>query len=173
MKRGPKPKPIAIHKLEGTFEKSRHGKVREPLAPGALETKAAPAWMNDDQRELWADVLVDAPRDVLRRIDWQLFAAYIELMDRHAKAVVAQRQIDRGRPLPYIAKGAHGVTASPYLRIINHCVILMTRLQSEMGFTPSSRVRLAMDRGGVSPGEAEDDDWSRIYGIRVHPGSDA
>jgi phage terminase small subunit len=34
------------------------------------------------------------------------------------------------------------VTISPYVRIMNHCVLLMTKLQSEMGFTPSARASL-------------------------------
>jgi phage terminase small subunit len=138
MPKGQPPKPLALHKIDGTARKHRHGNLREPDAPGALTARMAPAWLTDDQRALWADVLADAPRDLLRRIDASLFANYIELMDRHAKAVVAQRALDHGAKLPFLANGKKGVMISPYIRIINHCVILMARLQSEMGFTPGA-----------------------------------
>ena len=37
---------------------------------GRLRTKTAPSWLTEDQRELWTELLRNAPKDILRRTDW-------------------------------------------------------------------------------------------------------
>jgi P27 family predicted phage terminase small subunit len=164
-RRGQPPKPTAVHKLEGTL-RPYHGQRRDPVAPGSLSTKSPPTWMSDTQREMWMETLLDAPRDVLARIDWQMFASYIELADRHQRAVLAQRKLDDGQALPFLTKRKGGVGTSPYIRIINNTVLLMARLQSEMGFTPVARARLLR-----APGDDPDNDpntgWALLDSLRV------
>ena len=170
-RRGRPPKPALVHQVEGTWQPSRHGAAPGELgAPGELSGKRPPAWMNDAQRKLWHEVLRDAPPGLLRRVDWALLANYIELLNRHAQAVEAQRQLDRSQPLPFLVKGKDGPALSPYLRIINHCVLLMTRLQGEMGFTPVARARF---RDRESEPDEEDVGWASLGRLRVVPGGKA
>jgi P27 family predicted phage terminase small subunit len=168
--RGRPPKPTVLHKIEGTARPHRHDiRMAEPQAEGDLAHKPAPEWLTDSQRELWADLLLDAPRDLLKRIDWSVFANYIEVVDRHARLVQAQQKLDQDQSLPFLVKSKHGPMLSPYLRAINHCVLLMIRMQGEMGFTPAARARLV-----TAPPEREGDDaanpWNVLRSLRVVQG---
>jgi P27 family predicted phage terminase small subunit len=166
-RRGRPPKPAQLHKIEGTFQPVRHGAAATDLeAPGQLAERAPPRWMTRAQKKLWKEVLLDAPHEILRRIDWALFANYIELVDRHARAVLAQRQLDQS-VLPFLVRGKNGLEASPYLRVINQCVMLMTRLQTEMGFTPVARARF---RNGQTELDEDDAGWARLGRLRVVDG---
>jgi phage terminase small subunit len=95
--------------------------------------------MTERQREIWAGILADAPHGLLRRIDRQLLVNYVELVERHERAAIAQRQVDNAAgTAPLLSR----IGISPYLKIMNHCVMLMSKLQSELGFTPSARAAL-------------------------------
>jgi phage terminase small subunit len=98
--------------------------------------------MTERQREIWARILADAPHGLLRRIDGQLLVNYVELVDRHERAAIAQRQVDDAAETAPLLSRNGGI--SPYLKIMNHCVMLMSKLQSEPGFTPSARAALGM-----------------------------
>jgi P27 family predicted phage terminase small subunit len=80
----------------------------------------------------------NAPRGVLKRIDKTVLAGFIVAADTHRKASVAMAQTEllvksptQGLPLQ-----------NPYLPIVNRQAVLMTRIATELGFTPCSRSRL-------------------------------
>jgi phage terminase small subunit len=163
-------KPTALLKLQGTLIQHRHANRADPDAPGDLAQKPAPEWMTEAQRILWTEILLDAPRGLLRRIDWVVFANYVEVVDRHAKAVQAQRQLDEGQAMPFLVKRKDGPGVSPYLRIINHCVLIMRNLQGEMGFTPSARARFKVPDGKTIDADAGSG-WELLRTLRVVEGS--
>lgn len=142
MTRGRPPKPVQIHRLEGTYRPDRHSERAEPVAAGLLAQMQPPAWMTERQREIWGEIIADAPYGILRRIDRQLLVNYVELVARHERAVIAQRQVDDAAETAALLSRNGGI--SPYLKIINHCVMLMAKLQTEMGFTPTARASLGM-----------------------------
>lgn len=115
---------------------------QEAQAPGLLSETRLPAWMDKCRRQIWREVLADAPFGLLRRIDRQLLVNYVELVARHETAAMAQRKLNKVATPPLLTEGSEHAVISPYVRIMNHCVMLMTRLQNEMGFTPTSRVSL-------------------------------
>jgi phage terminase small subunit len=165
---GRPPKPVQLHKIEGTYQPSRHAGRADPLAaPGDRKGKRPPSRMDEAQRKLWHEVLADAPPGVLRRIDAVLFANYVELLDRYRRLLAAQRQLDRAQPMPFLVKAKDGVVVSPYLRPLNHCIFLLTRLAGEMGFTPVSRVRLP---AGIPAAEEVDDGWASFGRLRLIDG---
>ena len=167
---GRPPKPTLLHKIEGTARPHRHDVRRaEPEVEGDLAHKPAPDWLTDAQRQLWSDFLLDAPRDVLKRIDWAVFANYIEVVDRHARLIRAQQKLDQGTEMPFLVKAKHGPMLSPYLRAINHCVLLMIRMQGEMGFTPAARARLVTGSPESEDDEASDG-WDVLRTLRVVQG---
>jgi P27 family predicted phage terminase small subunit len=144
-------KPTAVLKLQGTFRPGRHLRRGKVSAPGDLGDCAPPEWMSERQVALWHDILDRAPIGTLAAIDREIFAAYVELVDRHAQAIAAQARLDYGKPLPLLTKGPDGTpVASPYLGIANKCVLLMRQLQADLGFNPLARVRMEIAQGGGS-----------------------
>jgi phage terminase small subunit len=95
-------------------------------------------------RKIWRETLAEAPHGLLRRIDRQLLVNYVELAERRERAAIAQRQVDNAGEVAPLLSHTGGI--SPYLTIMNRCVMLTARLQSEMGFTPSALASL-----GVAP----------------------
>jgi P27 family predicted phage terminase small subunit len=165
---GRPPKPVQLHKIEGTYQPVRHASRGDQFeAPGELSGKRPPAWMNAAQRKLWRDLLADTARGVLRRIDAALLGNYCELLDRYQQLVEAQRQLDRAQPMPFLVKGPAGAVLSPYLRATNHCVLLLTRLATEMGFTPAARAGLPVPATAES---ADDDGWNMLGRLRLIDG---
>jgi P27 family predicted phage terminase small subunit len=164
---GRPPKPVALLKIQGTFQPIRR-QGDEPQAVGDLATKAPPDWMTPSMRDFWTETLVDAPKDILRRIDWALFAGYVETWDRYTRLVRAQQRLDAATEVPFLIKGASGPHISPYLRQMDRCLLLLARYGGEMGFTPAGRARLAVARL-----QDEDDDaqsWAALRQLRVIDG---
>lgn len=170
-RRGRPPKPTQILKQQGTFEPGRHAgrALREPEAEGNLDFKPPPEWLTPAQRDFWCETLLDAPRDLLKRIDWAMFTEYVQTWDRYVTAVLAQRKLDADAPLPFLVKGSNGPVTSPYLRQMNHCIVLLTRLQVEMGFTPVARTRI----GAIERDQGDEDagtGWDTLRKLRVIDG---
>ncbi len=166
-KSGPRPKPTSLLKIQGTFRPVRHAS-RDPEveAPGELAAKVPPEWMTATQREFWTETLLDAPKDILRRIDWAQFAGYVEVWDRYVRLVQAQQRLDKGLALPFLVKGASGAPAlSPYLRQMNQCLILLARYAGELGFSPAARA--ALGRPADDRDDAANDEWTALRKPRL------
>jgi P27 family predicted phage terminase small subunit len=165
---GRKPKPIALHKLEGTFNPTRHRRRQaEPKADGALAEMTPPARMTKAQQARWHAVLKRAPRLVLQVADYDAFSHYIDLLDRYERALAAQAVIDAKNPdLPLLVRGATGPVMSPYLRIADRALAGMLRLQSELGFTPVARARLGQPEEPPPVPGSKEDRWAPL---RVFP----
>jgi phage terminase small subunit len=104
MPAGRPPKPIQLHRIEGTFRPDRDDSRVEPEAPGLLNKVRPPTWMSKRQRQLWSEILADASYGLLRRIDRQLLVNYVELVERHERAAIAQSKLDAtGRRRSYRA----------------------------------------------------------------------
>jgi P27 family predicted phage terminase small subunit len=158
---------LSLLRIQGTLRPVRHADIAEPEAAGDLATKPPPEWMTPSMRDFWTETLIDAPKDILRRIDWALFAGYVELWDRYTRLVQAQQRLDAATEVPYLIKGGSGAVISPFLREMNRCLLLLARYAGEMGFTPAGRARLAVAR------QDEDDaanDWAALRRLRVIAG---
>jgi phage terminase small subunit len=98
--------------------------------------------MDKRQRRIWREVLADAPHELLGRIDKQLLTNYITVIAKYETAAIAQRKLDQTANLPLLVSGTDHEVISPYVGLMHNCVLLMTRPQGEMGFTPSARASL-------------------------------
>jgi P27 family predicted phage terminase small subunit len=164
-----RPKPVDLHRLEGTFQPVRHAKrAVEPAAEGDLGEINPPKGLTQRQRAIWRDVVKRAPRGILKAIDRELVAAYCELVDRHQRAAEAQARLDAGEGLPLVVRGPSGLVPSPYLRIMNQAVLLMVRLSSEFGFSPAGRAGLGRPEGAGPSGD--DSTWSVLRRFPVIDG---
>jgi len=171
-RRGPKPNPISLLRLQATYEPSRHDRRQfEPVALGELADDAPPTWLTERQRAIWQGVIARAPKGILRAIDAELLAAYCELVDRPQRAAEAQARLDAGEGLPLLVRGASGLALSPYLRILNQTTMLMLRLQSEFGFTPAGRAGLGTPAEPRAAGA--DNTWSVLRRFPVVDGGKA
>jgi len=136
-------KPILLHRMEGTYQPSRHAyRVHEPQPPGELAGAAPPRWLTVRQKRLWRDILERAPKGVLRLADLEAFAGYvlhIDIMIETAKKQAQLALVDSdGKP-------------SPYLRLLRQTAEVMSKLQAELGFTPVARTRLGGSQAAADP----------------------
>ena len=159
--RGRKPKPTALHALQGTTNVTRHRERRtEPKAEGELQDEP-PDWMTDSQKEAWRYAVANAPKGVLKAIDRAVLAVWVEAEDRHRIAAIGQRKLDEGNKLPLLLKGKDGQpAASPYLGIMTKAALVLMKAASELGFSPAARPRLT---GGEAP--QEDSPWAMLQVI--------
>jgi len=159
-----------LHRLRGTYQPVRHDKrAVEPVTTGELGEVGPPEWMTESQRAIWQDILKRVPKGILRAIDAELFAAYCELVDCHQQVVQAQAAMNAKSEAPFLIRSASGVVLSPYVRIRNQTVLLMARLASEMGFSPTSRAALGTPREPNAPSDG-DGTWGELKRFPVVTG---
>jgi phage terminase small subunit len=157
MRRGAKPKPTELKKLAGTWERSRAPSGPEPIAPGAIQ--GPPAHFSARQREIWAETLAHAPRQLWRQADIGMVEGYVLGRSLWETANLEQQKIDAGNPNPLLVVGHRGVVMpSPYLRVIRLAAEMVARFGAELGMSPSSRSTLSVDAAHPTTGK----DWSRL-----------
>ena len=157
MQRGRKRKPTELKKLAGTFKPSRGASGPEPLAPGAIGDP--PRHLSRRQREIWAQTLAHAPRQLWCQADAAMLEGFVIGRSLLETANEMQAKIEEGNGSPLLAIGHRGaLVPSPYLRIIRLAAEMIARFGSELGMSPSARARLAVDEALAEPGK----DWSRL-----------
>lgn len=162
MVKGRKPKPTALHKLEGTFNVTEHrSRGAEPEAPGDL-LGDPPDWLTADQKAAWRYAVEFAPAGVLKAIDAGVLAVWVVAFDQHRTATIVQARLDAQSKLPLLTKHkGGGAVISPYVAIANRAGLRMLRAASEMGFSPVARPRLI---GGDQPPPRESE-WAQLMVI--------
>ena len=140
--RGRKPYTVEQLRLRGTYEPGKHGKrLRAPKAKGQLAEP--PDWFTPSQAELWRYAIANAPPDVLTKLDHGLLVLWCESCDRHHTAMRLQSEQDEGSPHPLLVRGKEGtLIPSPLLRVMRQAGEIMIRCATELGFSPSARMRL-------------------------------
>ena len=166
-KPGRRPKPTALHELQGTLNSTRHaGRASEPEAPGD-PLNEPPDWLTDSQKEGWRYAIAHAPRNLLKPIDRTVLVIWVEAEDRHRRAMIAQAILDKDNKLPMLRVQAKGLgkpselRESPYLRIMARAAETLLRTVSELGFSPAARPRLGETHGERTPA-APQDPWAKL-----------
>jgi P27 family predicted phage terminase small subunit len=154
---GRRPKPTHLHKLQGTFNATRHGRGRagEPIAEGDLHSP--PRDLTPAQKDVWRYAIRHAPRGLLKRIDRDVLAVWCEARDRWNTARLMQAKLDASGELKLLIKGPLGLVESPYNSILEKTAKTMLRCATELGFSPAARPRLQIDQPPLSPDP--DDPW--------------
>jgi len=157
MRRGTKPKPTEVKKLAGTWRPCRAPAGPEPLAPGLIQ--GPPAHFSARQREIWAETLADAPRQLWRKADVGMLEGYVVGRSLLETANIEQAKIDTANQRPLMVLGDRGtLIPSPYLRVIRLASEMIARFGAELGMSPSARSTLAVDETLSEP----DQDWTRF-----------
>lgn len=139
--RGRKPKPSYMRVLDGRASHSAKPNPDEPQPPGELEGEAPPEWLSETQKEGWRYAMKNAPPGLLRRLDRSVMVAWVCAEDEHRKAAVQVAKLGS------LLKSQGGTPyQNPYLAIMNKQAVIMMRAAAELGFTPSSRSRVKVEK---------------------------
>ena len=157
MKRGTKTQPLVLKQLHGN--PSDHA-LPTDVPEGVGELWAPPDILNDEQRAQWHYAIENAPPGLLTATDRECLISWCVAAAVRAKAL---SEIDR---LGLVVKTKEGnAIQNPFLAIANRQAIILQRLGSEMGFSPSARMALA-----TMPGD--DGEGARLIGGRRAKPSD-
>jgi P27 family predicted phage terminase small subunit len=157
--RGRPPKPTALRLV------AQGGKLRaryrnridtEPVAAPGLGPP--PEHLSDEQRALWARVEATAPPGLLTQLDADLVDGYVVLLASRNHAV---RMFNRsgGSVLVRQASQRQALVTNPYLREIRRLTEQLLALQSQLGYSPVSRTRIA-----IKPKGDANDPLTRFFG---------
>ena len=154
---GPPPKPTALRIVEGG------GKMRGRFAARAKrEPKPTtglpdpPAAFNAEQLAIWRRLEADSPDGLLTRVDHDLFENYCVALAVRDHAL-EKFNATGGQILVKSMDGHSGFIVNPYLKEFRRICEIIKPLQQELGFTPASRTRIAVQRP-----EGEEDPLSRF-----------
>ena len=147
-----KPKPTALKVLEGNPGK-RPINGREPKPPSSQPT--CPSHLSPTAKAEWKRLAGTLNRiGLLTQVDRTTLAAYCQA---YGKWVEAERRLAETPTLLKLPSGY--IQVSPWVTISNKQLELMAKYMAELGITPSSRSRLAIQiPGGRKPWES-DPDW--------------
>lgn len=137
--RGRKPKPTWLKVVAGNPGR-RPLNSSEPIPAGELADP--PEWLTSAQKDGWRYAIEHAPPGLLRRLDRSVLAVWVVAEDLHRDA--AEKIAKYGA----VIKAPHtGVPIqSPYVAILNKQAALMMKAAAEMGFTPSARSRVNVEK---------------------------
>ncbi|MEO7917771.1 MAG: phage terminase small subunit P27 family [Dokdonella sp.] len=144
---GRKPKPTHLKLVDGNPGK-RPINRNEVEVDGDLDD--APTWLSQDQKKAWRYAIDNAPAGMLKRLDRSVLTAWVVAEDLHRQATIALAT--EGLLTKSPVKG--DPMQNPYLPIINRQATLMMKAASELGFSPTSRTRVAGE--GAGKGQKKD-----------------
>jgi P27 family predicted phage terminase small subunit len=110
----------------------------EPVPSKDLEQP--PEFLSEGQRAIWALAISKTPLGLLKEIDAAAFAAWVACYDRFQHANQALKNS------PMVIRGSSGSPMqSPWTKIVRQESLLLRTLSSELGFSPVSRTRIALE----------------------------
>jgi P27 family predicted phage terminase small subunit len=151
--RGPKPKPVELHLLEGARRGKAKAKLDIPKPPSGIGDP--PEFLSDIEREKWSEV-VEALKGtrVLTSADRETLAQYSKWWVRYLEA---DAEMQWGGMVVYSMNDVPGL--SPHFRAATEASKHVERLGTLLGLNPSARVRL-----GKPKDTGEDDPFAKHEG---------
>lgn len=149
--RGRRPKPTYLRVLDGNAGR-RPTNGAEPQPAGNLEDCPPPEYLSDEQKRVWREAIKHAPPGLLRKLDWAVFEQWVV---HHANFLEAAAKVKVTGQL--IKKGEGGWDWNPYMAIMNKQSALALKCAAELGFTPSSRTRVKVEKQKPGKGSAFSD----------------
>lgn len=152
---GRRPKPTALHRLQGTYNTTDHrDRALEAIASGNLTR--TPDDLTPTQASAWRYAIKHAPAGVLYAIDRDVLRMWVQTLDRRNEAQALLDAEDNA--LLWITSPCH--------RVIDRTTTLLIRLAGELGFSPAARPRLRTDSKPAGNAD-ENDAWAML---RLIPG---
>jgi P27 family predicted phage terminase small subunit len=117
-----------------------------PPNPKGLKIKrpigGPPSWMNKRQKEIWREGVQSAPKNLLKEVDTALFKNWVFAVYSQERA---SQQFEREGEQMIVYTSNGSPRQNPLLGIIRAEGLVITKLCSEMGFTPTSRTKVKVD----------------------------
>lgn len=151
--RGRKPKPTHLKVIDGNAGR-RPLNPDEPQPQGSLGDP--PEWMPAMQQRIWRDAIASAPEGMLKRLDSSVFTVWVVACATHQDSAEKVARFGTVVKSPVLGQPIQ----SPYVGIMNRQAQLMLKAAAEMGFSPTSRSRVKVEK---SP--AADDPFAGIMAI--------
>lgn len=153
--RGRKPKPTWLKLVAGN---PGHRPINdaEPQPKGDLSEP--PEWFDAKHRVIWNRAIKTAPTGLLRELDESVLVIWVvaAVMHMDASKEVARKgsmvRADNGYPMQ-----------NPWVAIINKQAQIMLKAAAEMGFTPSARSRVRVNRKSESGTGGEFSDLPSLH----------
>jgi hypothetical protein len=165
--RGRRPKPTLLHKIEGTFNETKHGRDRTGEPQPEADLGAAPIDLTDAETALWDHAIGSAPKGMLKETDRPAMIVLVEAGARHNAARLAQHLLDTDAQLKLVVKGKNGtLVESPYNRILDKTAKTILTACDRLGFVPTARPRIHLDANTGDIVEGKTDPWSMLRVIR-------
>lgn len=143
-KRGPKPKPTALKKLQGTYQPCRAAKNEIAPTPGV---PPPPAHLDAIARAKWEELVPQlAELGVLSRMDGGTLEA---LCVTYSQAVKFQKSADKTQ----IVKTAFGPKVNPAVVQARKSWALWRQFAQEFGLSPSARTRVGAPEKAAKDGD--------------------
>lgn len=158
---GRRPKPSALHDLEGTRNRRRNTEPR----PSGIPT--CPQHLNKEAKREWKRISAElAALGLLTSVDRAALAAYCSSWSRW---IDAEENVQKFGAVIKSPKSGYPVQ-NPYVGIANTSLDQMRKFLIEFGMTPASRARLSVEAAPKSA-DAFADFMSSIGGDEV-PGAE-
>lgn len=146
--RGPKPKPSALKKAQGTYRADR-APQHEAVATGK---PSCPAWLSKDAKKEFRRVvkLLEAA-NLVGKLDGNALTRYAQTWERWRKAEAMLAKSGEVIPFKNDDGSLKYLQQSPYVAIARQLADQLHRLEQSLGMNPSSRSRIDIE----SPKEAD------------------
>jgi P27 family predicted phage terminase small subunit len=153
MRTGRPPKTKALHLLHGNPSHKRLDDIEEPVTCGPLGD--APQWLDESAREVWSHLQNVMPLGLVASCDKAVMCSYCAAVALYQRAVVQLRKTGGA-----VVRNHDGdLVKNPWLYVQDRQALLILRLASELGLTPTARASMAArlstaDVSFVFPGQA-------------------
>lgn len=152
--RGRKPKPTTVKEMQGNPGK-RPLNRDEPKPAGTL--REPPEWFDKEHKEIWNRALACCPKGLMRKLDWSVLEVWVCAYIQHKEAA------ELLRTEPYLVETVSGgVRANPLVAIQRTAAQTLIKTAEQMGFTPSSRSRIVLEK--VKPEATDGNDQEESGG---------
>lgn len=154
---GRKAKPTQLKILDGNPGNHKLNK-NEPKPK--IKLTDPPPWFNARQVKMWEEVIHDAPKGLLKKVDRAVVEAYICAYLEWSDLVIELRSEDA-----VIETRLGGIKPNPKIAIKNAASKEMLRAAAEMGFTPSSRSKVTVDASDLDDNDEEKTPFGRFRSV--------
>jgi P27 family predicted phage terminase small subunit len=137
MRTGRPPKSKVLHLLHGNPSHKKLDAIDEPAARGPLGPP--PEFLDEGAREVWLDLQNVMPLGVIASCDLPTMCAYCNSVALHRRAVVQLRETGGA----VICNHDGDLVKNPWLFVQDRQAVLILRLASELGLTPTARASMA------------------------------
>lgn len=152
-KRGPKPKPMELRRIEGNPS-------RRPMndsAPEAQGRPQPPDYLSAYARTVWDRVIGSMPEKIYTAADQDLLAAYCVQSDLHRSAAE-----QAGREGAVIPSNEGRSYVNPCIKVLNEAARQMTSIGTRLGLDPAARATLKVPK--------DEKPKSKFEGLVAFPG---